>query len=288
MARLLITGANGQLGNCFKRVASQFPEHHFYFASQQEVDITHLEALHIFYKKNPFDILINCAAFSNVDLAEKESHKAQKINADGVETIALFAVQIPIGVVHFSTDYVFNGMNTKGYSESDLPQPISVYGESKMLGEQVLLKSNCKATTIRTSWLFSPFGKNFVKTILQQGKEKKVLRVVDDQIGKPTSGIALADWVLQAVEHPDFFSHSTYHFAQGPSCSWYAFAQKIIAIANLPCELRPCKSEKYPTLAERPKHSVLLTQETENKIPLTIPSWEMALQSCIQKLQTNE
>ncbi len=205
MARLLITGANGQLGNCFKWVAPQFPEHHFYYASQQEVDITQPDTLHVFYEKNPFDILLNCAAYSNVDLAEKESNKAQKINADGVESIALFAEQIPIGVVHFSTDYVFDGKHPQGYSERDLPQPISVYGKSKALGEQALRESKCKSTTIRTSWLFSPYGNNFVKTILKLAKEKKALSVVDDQIGKPTSGIALADWVLQAVEHPDFF-----------------------------------------------------------------------------------
>jgi len=288
MARLLITGANGQLGHCFQAVAPQFAEHHFYFATQQEVDITQPDTLQVFYEKNPFDILLNCAAYSGVDLAEKESDKAHKINGYGVKSIASFAAQNSIRMVHFSTDYVFDGKHTQGYSERDLPQPISVYGKSKALGEQALRESKGKATTIRTSWLFSPYGKNFVKTILQLAKEKKAVSVVDDQIGKPTSGIALADWVLQAVEQPDFFSHSTYHFAQGPSCSWYAFAQKIIAIANLPCELRPCKSENYPTIAERPKYSVLLTQETENKIPLTIPSWEMALQSCIQKLQTNE
>jgi len=288
MARLLIIGADGQLGNCFQAVAPQFAENHFYFATQQEVDITQPEALHVFYKKNPFDILLNCAAYSGVDLAEKESDKAHEINVNGVKSIASFAAQNSIGVVHFSTDYVFDGKHPKGYSERDLPQPISVYGKSKAIGEQALRESKGKATTIRTSWLFSPYGKNFVKTILELAKEKKALSVVDDQIGKPTSGIALADWVLQAVEHPDFFSHTTYHFAQGPSCSWYAFAQKIIAIANLPCELNPCISEEYPTLAERPKHSVLLTQETENKIPLPIPSWEKDLEACIQKLQNNE
>ena len=288
MARLLITGADGQLGNCFQAVAPQFPKNHFYFATQLEVDITQPEALHVFYKKNPFDILLNCAAYSGVDLAEKESNKAHSINVNGVKSIASFAAQNSIGVVHFSTDYVFDGKHPQGYSESDLPNPISVYGESKALGEKVLRESKGSATTIRTSWLFSPYGKNFVKTILQLSKEKKTLSIVDDQIGKPTSGIALADWVLKAIQFPEFFSQSTYHFAQGPSCSWYAFAQKILAIANLPCELYPCKSEEYPTLAERPKHSVLLTQETENKIPLPISSWEMALEACIQKLQTNE
>ena len=288
MARLLIIGADGQLGNCFQAVAPQFPKNHFYFATQLEVDITQPEALHVFYKKNPFDILLNCAAYSGVDLAEKESYKAHSINVNGVKSIASFAAQNSIGVVHFSTDYVFDGKHPQGYSESDLPNPISVYGESKALGEKVLRESKGSATTIRTSWLFSPYGKNFVKTILQLSKEKKTLSIVDDQIGKPTSGIALADWVLKAIQFPEFFSHSTYHFAQGPSCSWYAFAQKILAIANLPCELYPCKSKEYPTLAERPKHSVLLTQETENKIPLPISSWEMALEACIQKLQTNE
>ena len=288
MARLLITGANGQLGHCFQAVAPQFVEHHFYFATEQEVDITQPDTLQVFYEKNPFDILLNCAAFSGVDLAEKESDKAHKINGYGVKSIASFAAQNSIGMVHFSTDYVFDGKHPQGYSERDLPQPISVYGKSKALGEQVLLESKGKATTIRTSWLFSPYGKNFVKTILQLAKKKKALSVVDDQIGKPTSGIALADWVLQAVEQPDFFSHSTYHFAQGPCCSRYEFVQKIIAIANIPCELNPCISEEYPTLAERPKHSVLLTQETENKIPLPIPSWEKELKACIQKLQNNE
>jgi len=288
MARLLITGANGQLGHCFQAVAPQFAEHHFYFATQQQVDITQPADLHVFYEKNPFDILLNCAAYSGVDLAEKESDKAHRINVKGVKSIASFAAQNSIGVVHFSTDYVFDGKHPRGYSERDLPKPICVYGKSKALGEKALSESKCKASTIRTSWLFSPFGKNFVKKILQLAKEKKVLRVVDDQIGKPTSGIALANWVLKAIQRPDFFSHTTYHYAQGPTCSWHTFAQKIISIANLPCELRPCKSEEYPTLAERPKHSVLLTQETENKIPLPIPSWEMALEACIQNLQTNE
>ena len=288
MARFLITGANGQLGNCFKAVAPQFAEHHFYFATQQEVDITQPDTLHVFYEKNSFDILLNCAAYSGVDLAEKESDKAYTINGYGVKSIASFAAQNSIGVVHFSTDYVFDGKHPQGYSERDLPQPISVYGESKVLGEQAIGESKGKATTIRTSWLFSPYGKNFVKTILQLAKEKKALSVVDDQIGKPTSGSALANWVLKAIQRPDFFSHPTYHFAQGPSCSWHTFAQKIIGFAHLPCELHPCKSEEYPTVAKRPKNSVLLTQRTENKIPLPIPSWETDLETCVQILQTNE
>ena len=185
MPSYLVTGGSGQLGQCFQAVTKEFSEINLFFASRNEVDITRSETIANFYSKNPFDGIINCAAYTNVDQAEKEQESALKINTEGLQNLIDFAENKNLSIIHFSTDYVFDGQSSEPYPEEAITNPIGIYGKSKLQGEILLSKSSCKNVTIRTSWLFSPFGKNFVKTIARLAKEKSALKVVDDQWGNP-------------------------------------------------------------------------------------------------------
>ena len=199
MPSYLVTGGSGQLGRCFHAVINQFSEINLFFASRSEVDITRSETIANFYSKNSFDGIINCAAYTNVDQAEKEEESVLKINTEGLQNLIDFAENKDLSIIHFSTDYVFDGQATEPYPEEVVTNPIGIYGESKSQGEIRLSKSSCKNATIRTSWLFSPFGENFVKTIASLAKEKPELNVVDDQWGSPTYGIDLARTILRLI-----------------------------------------------------------------------------------------
>ena len=227
MPSYLVTGAGGQLGQCFKTVANEFPECTLFFASCFEVDITQPQTLKSYFENQPFDGIINCAGYTQVDQAEKEISEANKINVEGVQNLIDFAEKKSLTLIHFSTDFVFDGNKMGSYFEKDITNPLSVYGKSKLAGEAVLAKSKCQNVCFRVSWLFSPFGKNFVKTILKLSKTKKEINVVVDQYGKPTYGIDLAKAILANLNHPGLFKHNTYHFAQGPETNWFGFAQKI-------------------------------------------------------------
>ena len=186
MPSYLVTGGSGQLGQCFLAVTKESPAINLFFTSRNEVDITRSETLANFYCKNPFDGIINCAAYTNVDQAEKEEESALKINTEGLQNLIDFAEEKKLSIIHFSTDYVFDGNSSEPYPEVAATNPIGIYGNSKLQGEVRLSKSSCKNVTIRTSWLFSPFEKNFVKTIARIAKEKSAIKVVDDQWGRPT------------------------------------------------------------------------------------------------------
>ena len=201
MPSYLVTGGSGQLGQCFHAVAKESPAINLFFTSRNEVDITRSETLANFYSKNPFDGIINCAAYINVDQAEKEEESAFKINTEGLQNLIDFAEEKKLSIIHFSTDYVFDGNSSEPYPEEAATNPIGIYGNSKLKGEVRLSKSSCKNVTIRISWLFSPFGKNFVKTIAHLVKDKKELKVVDDQWGRPTYGIDLARTVLKLLSN---------------------------------------------------------------------------------------
>ena len=270
MPSYLVTGSKGQLGQCFHSIQSEFPQHQLLFASQSEVDITQTQTLSNYFKKDPFEGIINCAAYTKVDQAETDADRARKINSKGVRTLIQFAEAESLKLIHFSTDFVFDGIKKGEYSEDNQATPLSSYGQSKREGEVFLEKANCPSVNFRVSWLYSPFGKNFVKTIIKTCQSDSALKVVDDQFGKPTYGLDLARAVLSCLEHPDLFKHQTYHFAQGPQTTWFDFARKITQLIGSNCKVKPIPSSAYPTAAKRPSNSALNTQRIENTLSLNI------------------
>jgi dTDP-4-dehydrorhamnose reductase len=288
MPSYLVTGASGQMGQCFHTVAQEFTEINLYFASKNKADITQIDSIKYFYKKSPFDGIINCAAYTNVDQAEKEQENIFKINIDGVQNLIAFAEDKNLSIIHFSTDYVFDGNSTEPYHEESAINPISIYGISKQKGERLLSKSNCKNVSIRTSWLFSPFENNFVKTIVNLSQEKPTLKVVEDQWGRPTYGIDLARTILTLISNDTIYNLPILHYANQGVCSWKAFAEAIVNEVKRSTTIKGIPSSDFPTLAKRPKYSVLDTGCIEKELGIVIPTWQESLKKCIQILKNDE
>ena len=284
MSNILVTGAEGQLGQCFQALAIEYPTHNLFFLSKKSLDINKSSSLDKVYNQNPFDGIINCAAYSNVDKAEIETEKAYETNERGIKTLVSFAEKKNLFIVHFSTDYVFDGSDRIPLKEGHAKNPLNHYAQSKLAGEKILSKANCSHTTFRISWLFSPFSNNFVKTILKISKIKKEIRVVDDQLGSPTYGIDLARVILDNFTNLRFFDFECYHFTNKGGISWFEFAKKIIEISKRDCSIKPCLTSEYETLAVRPKYSILDTKRVENHLSLSIPDWEDALIRCFKKI----
>ena len=288
MPNYLVTGGSGQLGQCFQAVAKEFPEINLLFTSRNEVDITRSETLANFNSKNPFHGIINCAAYTNVDQAEKEQESAFKINTEGLQNLIAFAEKKKLSIIHFSTDYVFDGNSSEPYRDEAETNPLGVYGASKLQGEIRLSKSSCKKVSIRTSWLFSPFGKNFVKTIAHLAKEKKELKVVEDQYGRPTYGIDLARAVLSLISNKTIYRFPILHYANKGVCSWKEFAEAIVNTSGSETKVLGVSTSDYPTLAKRPKYSILDTERIERALKIEIPLWSESLKKCLQILKSNE
>ena len=287
MPSYLVTGASGQLGQCFHEIAKEFPETNLFFASRNEVDITRPETLANFYNKNPFVGIINCAAYTNVDLAENEQESTFKINTEGLQNLIDFAEIRNLSIIYFSTDYVFEGLSALPYPEEARTNPIGIYGNSKVQGETLLSKSSCKNVTVRSSWLFSPFGKNFVKTIARLAKEKLDLKVVEDQRGKPTYGIDLARTVLKLISNNTIYTFPILHYANQGVCSWKEFAEAIVNELECKTIIQGITTSAYPTSAKRPKYSILDTGRIENKLGVAIPIWQESLKKCMQILNND-
>jgi dTDP-4-dehydrorhamnose reductase len=207
---------------------------------------------------------------------------------EGVKNLIAFAKIKKLKLVHFSSDFVFDGIKESSYQETSAPNPINVYGQSKLEGEALLQKAKCLNTIFRISWLFSPFGKNFVKTIINTSQEKKEINVVNDQWGKPTYGIDLARAVLNLLEHPNLFKYKIYNFAQGPKTNWHEFASNIVALSGADCLLKPVDTSAYSLTAKRPFNVILDTQKIEKTFSLSIRGWEEALIDCVKKIRENE
>ena len=282
MPNYIVTGANGQLASCFKALHSNFTKINLQFANAKDLDITDRRNMAAFFKKKSFDGIINCAAYTAVDQAEKEKEKAFTINIQGVKNIVEICKLNNLKLVHFSTDYVFDGSLKTFYKETDEYNPLGIYGRSKAKGEEIIFDSKINAVVVRTSWLFSPYGRNFLKTILNLAKRKKTIQVVNDQLGRPTSGISLARNILKHIEHPDFWKYRCFHFANQGKASWYDLAKEIIIRQGLDVEIKPIKTRDYPALAFRPKNAVLSTARIENTLHLTIPNWQTALKECLE------
>ena len=287
MPSYLVTGGSGQLGQCFHAVAKESPAINLFFTSRNEVDITRSETLANFYSKNPFDGIINCAAYINVDQAEKEEESAFKINTEGLQNLIDFAEEKKLSIIHFSTDYVFDGNSSEPYTEAAATNPLGIYGKSKLEGETLLSTSRCSNVIVRTSWLFSPFATNFVKTIAHLAQEKSSLKVVDDQWGRPTYGLDLARTILTLISNDTIYNFPILHYANEGVCSWKAFAEAIINEVEPTTVIHGIPSSDYPTLAKRPKYSILETQRIEKDLGITIPKWQDSLKKCIQILKSD-
>lgn len=286
MSNILITGANGQLGNCLRDLATDFQDqYNFYYTDVAELDITDAEAIEKFVADNGIDIIINAAAYTAVDKAEDEVDLAYCLNRDAVRNLADVARNHDCLLVHVSTDYIFSGESCKPYVETDLPAPQSVYGASKLAGEQAIMESGCRAVVIRTSWLYSEYGNNFVKTMLRLGTERECVNVVSDQIGGPTYAGDLAKVIFRLIEvAPTEVKVGIYHFANEGVCSWYDFAKAIMEFGGKKCAVNPIFTSEYPSKARRPSFSVFNLRKTKTTTEMDIPYWRDSLRLIINKL----
>lgn len=272
----LVIGSDGQLG---KKIKSILGDKGVY-TNREQIDITNeKQIIDFIYKKN-FKAIINCSAYTAVDKAETDIENAVKVNVDGVRNLA--KTNIPL--IHISTDYVFDGKKNIPYIESDKPNPMSIYGKTKFDGEKEVLKYCKTCVIIRTSWLYSEYGNNFVKTILRLGKEKNSLNVIFDQIGTPTYAEDLAKVILNILQNLKDNNREIYNFSNEGVCSWYDFATKIIDIANLNCKINPIESKDYPSVATRPFFSVLNKAKIKKDFNININHWEVSLHNCLNKM----
>ena len=261
MVKVLVTGGRGQLAKCIKMASKRRADLNISFEDSSLFDITNSSQMRVYLSKNKgFEFLINCAAYTNVDLAEKNKDKAYQVNAEGAEKLAKLCKEFNIKLVHISTDFVFDGSNTRPYKETDLPNPSSVYGASKLQGEKNIMERLSSYFIIRTSWLYSEFGSNFVKTILRLADTQKEIKVVSDQIGSPTNAHDLADFLLEIISI-NSTNYGTYHFSNTGETSWYGFAKEVFRICNVSADLQLISSSAYASLANRPKYSVLDTKK---------------------------
>lgn len=283
---LLVTGANGQLGNEMQRVVAANPgKVNAFFTDVDSLDITDAAAVRTFIEHNAIDVIVNCAAYTAVDRAEDDMVLCAKLNIDAVANLASAARDLGAKVLHISTDYVFDGFGHRPYEESDEPNPRSTYGTTKLQGERELLKYAPDSIIVRTAWLYSPFGKNFVKTMLSLGESRDKLSVVCDQVGTPTAAADLASAIFTIITAPEWHD-GIYHFSNEGAISWYDFTKAIHRIAGITtCEVSPIKSKDYPTRAVRPFYSVLDKSKIKATFGITIPYWEESLARCIAELK---
>ena len=280
---ILITGANGQLGNEMRVLSAQHPQHTYFFTDVAELDITSEDAVTTFVKENAIDVIVNCAAYTNVDRAEIDEPLAYAINATAVENLGRSGAK----VIHVSTDYVFSGEGFVPYTENDAVAPRTAYGRTKLAGEQLLLAVSPDAIIIRTAWLYSTFGNNFVKTMLRLGHERDSLGVVFDQIGSPTYAADLAMAIYAAINAPEWHA-GIYHFSNEGVCSWYDFTHEIFALSKIrDCQLRPILSSEYQYQTPRPHYSVLNKSKIKSTFGIHIPHWTESLLTCLTKLSSS-
>jgi len=288
MQNILVTGANGQLGQAIKLIAGNYPAFNFIYTDYQELDITNASAIAEFFSQQTIHACINCAAYTAVDKAEAEEEKAFQLNFEAALNLAEACLQHSAQLVHISTDYVFDGRYYRPYSESDEASPQSIYGASKLRGEAAALGANPDTVVIRTSWLYSQFGVNFVKRMKELMQERPSLNVVFDQVGSPTYAVDLAQVILQVLVHrqdnPEAAVGGVYHYSNEGVTSWYDFAVTIKELTGSACEVSPITSDQYPTPAQRPAYSVLNKQKIRETFGIKIPYWRDSLQQCLKQL----
>lgn len=286
MINVLVTGSNGQLGSCIKELASNYNEINFICTDYQELDICNFYNVNTFFEsQNNIHYCINCAAYTAVDKAETDIEKANDINVLGAKNLALACVKNDVVLVHISTDFVFDGNSSLPYLETDKPNPISVYGETKLKGELEIEEILSHYFIIRTSWLYSEFCGNFMKTMLRLGETHSEISVVCDQVGTPTYAKDLAEVVLNIINSKNQ-EFGLYHYSNEGVASWYDFAHAIFDETNEEIKLLPIKTEAYPTPAKRPKFSIIDKSKIKEELNIQISHWRDSLKECLKNLQT--
>ena len=281
---ILITGANGQLGNEMRVLAAQYPMHTYFFTDVQELDICKEDAVRAFVKENGIDVIVNCAAYTAVDKAEDNADLCDRLNHLAPGHLAEAAEEQGAALIHISTDYVFDGTAHTPYTEDAPTCPNSVYGRTKLAGEQEVMARCTRAMIIRTAWLYSTFGTNFVKTMLRLGRERDRLGVVFDQIGTPTYAADLAKAIFTAIGQG--IRPGIYHFSNEGVCSWYDFTLAIHRLAGITtCRVSPLHTDEYPARAPRPHYSVLDKTKLRQTLGIDIPHWEESLARCIRRME---
>ena len=284
--KILITGSKGQLGSELQRIADNLFQ--CTFVDLEEMDLADEKSISSFFEGKPFDFIVNCAAYTAVDKAEEDSALAYRINSDAVKSLAEICLERKIRLIHISTDYVFDGSGNQPIPETALPNPLSVYGKSKLEGEKHVLRILKDAYIIRTAWVYSSFGKNFVKTIARLAKERDSLGVVYDQIGSPTYAKDLAGVIIkiiQGIESGQVDKPGIYHYTNEGAISWYDLAYFIIQYYKLPTRINPIPTEEYKTLAVRPVFSVLDKRKIKRTFGMSIPHWHESLLQCLNELE---
>ena len=268
---ILITGANGQLGTEMRNVSAGSKDKYI-FTDVAELDITDSVAVDRCVASENVDVIVNCAAYTNVDKAEDEEQAADLINHKAVAILATTAAKYGVTLIHISTDYVFDGRSTIPYRENNATSPIGAYGRTKLSGERAVIESGCRYLIFRTAWLYSPYGKNFMNTMIKLTAEKDNINVVFDQVGTPTSAADLAALIYAVITDRMLDRQGIYHFSNEGVCSWYDFAVEVRDLCGNICDIRPCHSNEFPSKVERPHYSV-------------VPYWKDSLKECIQKLR---
>ena len=298
--RILVTGKNGQLGrsinklvNTDTRIDNNQNSNDFIFVGREELDLSSTDNIISYFNQNNFDIIVNCAAHTAVDKAEEEAVLANQINHLAVAQLALIAKTQQAKLIHVSTDYVFDGESDKPYTEADVTNPINIYGKTKLAGEQTLKEiMPTDAIIIRTSWVYSEYGNNFVKTMLRLGKQRDELSVVGDQIGSPTYATDLANAILGTMQNKAFKEvgqeTQVYHYSNAGEISWYEFAKEIFKLAGIQCSVSPITTEQYPTPAKRPKNTLMNKDKISHRFDIDILDWRKSLESCIAILKEQQ
>ena len=296
--RILVTGKNGQLGQSIYKIVNTGngknnyqQDNEFIFVGREELDLSSESGIsHYFDRSNKFDVIINCAAYTAVDKAEEEQELANQVNHLAVKQLAGIAKEQKAKLIHTSTDYVFNGESDKPYLETDTANPINVYGETKLAGEQALKEiMPANAIIIRTSWVYSEYGNNFVSTMLRLGKDRDEINVVSDQIGSPTYATDLAEVILKIIGNKEYKnkkqSTEIYHYSNKGKVSWYDFAKEIFKIAGVGCKVNPITTQQYPTPAQRPRNTLMSKDKIIEKFEVEILDWKESLQACIKNIE---
>ena len=288
---ILVTGSNGQLGSEIKDVVTNYKDFNFFFRDLPELNICNADVLNTFILNKNINAVINCAAYTAVDKAEEDVVIAEQVNAKGVLNLVNALEKVDGKLIHISTDYVFDGNNLLPYKELDPVSPIGVYGKTKRAGEIAVINSDIDSIVIRTSWLYSAYGNNFLKTMLKLGHDRDELGVIFDQVGTPTNASDLAKTCLDILSDKSSENISAngkiYHYSNEGVASWYDFATAIMELGSLDCKVRPIETKDYPTPAKRPHYSVLNKTKIKKDFNIEIPYWRDSLEKCIEKLKSN-
>ncbi|MEW6551093.1 MAG: dTDP-4-dehydrorhamnose reductase [Campylobacterota bacterium] len=284
MLNILVTGSKGQLGSELKELSSTYA-YNFFFTTRDDIDITDKDSIRSFCQNNHINAIVNCAAYTAVDKAENDETNADLINRKAVKKLALVSKELSIKLIHISTDYVFDGTSYKPYVEAYQTNPQSIYGKTKLEGETEMLSINpSNSIIIRTSWVYSYYGNNFVKTMLRLGKEKESLGVIYDQVGTPTYAKDLAKTILDMIPQIKNSKVEIYNFSNEGVVSWYDFAKEIMRMSKLSCKVNPIETKDYPTPAMRPHYSLLNKNKIKSTFNIEIPYWKDGLDDCLKRL----